>query len=253
MVLGDPDDPDVHVGIGTSIPGTKLHVITNGPHIGILGEATTTGTGIFAKADQSGGFALYTDGSSFFAGDTTPFNTPSLYNGVVIGSINPTAPDSVAYLFAFDYGRFQSHTLALNHPGGRVGIGTTTPDQTLTVNGDASKLGGGSWQSYSDERLKDLKADFSTGLEAVMQLQPIRYEYKQNNSAGIKSEGEHIGFSAQAVQKVVPEAVVQDDKGYLLVNNDPILWTMLNAIKEQQKEIEQLRKEVQEMRAGQGR
>jgi hypothetical protein len=26
-----------------------------------------------------------------------------------------------------------------------------------------------------------------------------------------------------------------------MVNNDPILWTMLNAIKEQQKEIEQLK------------
>ena len=54
----------------------------------------------------------------------------------------------------------------------------------------------------------------------------------------------------------------QNDKGYLLVNNDPILWTMLNAIKEQQaqmenqqKEIQQLRQEVKRLRsaANQGR
>jgi hypothetical protein len=39
---------------------------------------------------------------------------------------------------------------------------------------------------------------------------------------------------AQEVQKVIPEAVTENSKGYLLVNNDPIIWTMLNAIKEQQ-------------------
>jgi hypothetical protein len=33
-----------------------------------------------------------------------------------------------------------------------------------------------------------------------------------------------------------------------MVNNDPILWTMLNAIKEQQKEIEALKKEIKQLR-----
>ena len=32
---------------------------------------------------------------------------------------------------------------------GRVGIGTTSPDQLLSVNGNASKVGGGSWASFS--------------------------------------------------------------------------------------------------------
>ena len=121
---------------------------------------------------------------------------------------------------------------------GKVGIGTTAPDQTLSVGtGDASKPGGGSWLAFSDERLKNIKGRFTPGLKAVMQLQPIHYQYKADNVLGIKSEGEHIGFSAQAVQKIIPEAVTKNDKGYLLVNNDPILWTMLNAIKEQQKQI----------------
>jgi hypothetical protein len=82
-----------------------------------------------------------------------------------------------------------------------------------------------------------------------MQLQPLRYEYKPDNALGIKSAGEHIGFSAQAVQQVIPEAVTSTSTGYLMVNSDPILWTMLNAIKEQQKEIEQLKTEVRRLRA----
>src|SRR5207237_10217486 len=49
-----------------------------------------------------------------------------------------------------------------------------------------------------------------------------------------------VGVGARAVQQIIPEAVTRNDKGYLLINNDPILWTMLNAIKEQQSEIEKL-------------
>jgi len=54
---------------------------------------------------------------------------------------------------------------------------------------------------------------------------------------GLNSVGERIGLGAHAVQQVIPEAVTKNAEGYLMVNNDPIIWTMLNAIKEQQKEI----------------
>src|SRR5262249_15552528 len=120
-----------------------------------------------------------------------------------------------------------------------VGIGTPAPDTKLSVSGNADKsVGGGSWAIFSDERLKNINGPFTEGLDAVMQLEPIRFECKPDNALGLKSQGEQIGFSAQAVQKLVPEAVTMNETGYLLINNDPILWTMLNAIKEQQAQIE---------------
>ena len=131
----------------------------------------------------------------------------------------------------------------------RVGIGTNAPDQKLSVNGDASKSGGGAWLVFSDERLKNIRGTFNSGLKAVMQLQPIRYQYRPNNDLGITSNGEHIGFGAQAVQKVIPEAVTANANGYLMVNNDPIIWTMLNAIKEQQQQILELKREIRHLRA----
>ena len=82
-----------------------------------------------------------------------------------------------------------------------------------------------------------------------MQLHPLRYEYKRDNALGIKSAGEHIGFGAQSVQKIIPEAVSKNARGYLLVNNDPILWTMLNAIKEQPQTIEKLQQENNKLKA----
>ena len=133
--------------------------------------------------------------------------------------------------------------------GGQVGIGTTAPTDTLSVNGTASKTGGGTWAVFSDQRLKNVKGRFSLGLKAVMQLQPLRYEYKPDNALGLKSAGEQVGFAAQELQKVIPEAVIKNSAGYLMVNSDPILWTMLNAIKEQQKEIAELKAQVQKLNA----
>src|SRR5262249_47389271 len=117
-------------------------------------------------------------------------------------------------------------------PTGSIGIGTTGPTDTLSVNGTASKPGGGAWAVFSDERLKNIKGSYTSGLNAVMRLQPLRYNYKPNNALGLKSEEEYIGFGAQALQKVIPEAVTRNANGYLQVNNDPVIWTMLNAIKE---------------------
>ena len=47
---------------------------------------------------------------------------------------------------------------------------------------------------------------------------------------------------------MLPEAVSENNKGYLLVNNDPIIWAMLNAIKEQQQEIKAQRQQIRALR-----
>jgi hypothetical protein len=155
---------------------------------------------------------------------------------------------AVGFIQSFDRGAGTEKILTLNPDAvGKVGIGTTGPTATLSVNGTANKPGGGSWDVFSDERLKNIKGRFNPGLSALMQLQPIRYEYKRDNALGLKSEGEHVGFGAQSLQKIIPEAVTQNSSGYLTVNNDPILWTMLNAIKEQQKEIAELKGQVRRL------
>jgi Chaperone of endosialidase len=178
----------------------------------------------------------------------------SATNGIGIGKNNSTDLLVIGYDNTSNFGAIGSFAggiqtvLALNPLGGNVGIGTTAPTDTLSVNGTASKPGGGSWSVFSDERLKNIKGRFTSGLSAVMQLQPLRYEYRQNNALGLNSNGEHVGFGAQALQKIIPEAVTSTANGYLVVNNDPIIWTMLNAIKEQQKEIEQLKAQIQQLR-----
>lgn len=186
-------------------------------------------------------------GSLFSAAGGIEINAAGVDTALAMGADDT---NNVGWIQALEPGvSFTTRPLSLQPNGGRVGINTNAPDQLLSVNGEASKAGGGNWLVFSDERLKNIKGPFNSGLKAVMQLQPIRYEYKPNNPVGINLKGEHVGFGAQSLQKIIPEAVTSTESGYLQVNNDPILWTMLNAIKEQQKEIEQLKTEVRRLRA----
>jgi len=194
----------------------------------------TTGTynvGVGTFAGDAGDSSEGTGSNNTAVGGNAIFQTGSLSNATIIGA---NAEGS------------QSNTLVLGCIAGvnscpatvSVGIGTSTPDNLLTVNGSADKPGGGSWETYSDGRLKTVNGSFGSGLDQVMQLRPIRYRYKADNAIGIRDRDEHIGVAAQEVQRVIPEAVTENDKGYLLVNNDPIIWSLVNAIQEQQREIE---------------
>ena len=210
-----------NVGVGTASPSQRLEAKASAAGLPATSGTTQTGIARFSQGSGAGVVDLGFGGASG------------------AGWVQATNSSNLATNF----------DLLLNPNGGNVGIGTTAPTDTLSVNGTASKPGGGSWAVFSDERLKIIKGRFDGGLQAVMQLQPIRYEYKRNNALGLRAAQEHVGFGAQALQKVIPEAVTRNENGYLQVNNDPIIWTMLNAIKEQQKEIQLLKGQVRQLRA----
>jgi endosialidase-like protein len=215
---------DGKVGVGTAGPATRMDVRS--------ADAATASVADVANSDGTRFLSFYSGRSDNNGAALIWDSNQALRFGN--GDINAAVSFS-------EWARFTN--------AGRLGIGTAAPDSPLTVNGNASKPGGGSWNSFSDIRLKNIKGAFNTGLKAVMQLRPLRYEYRPNNSLGLVSNGEHVGFSAQDVQKVIPQAVTQTESGYLMVNNDPIIWTMLNAIKEQQVQIEQLKSQIRQLRA----
>ena len=215
------------VGVGTASPGFALDAQQNSSN-------NATGTVLRLKGNSAG------------ANDNTQIRFTGKTNGdlFTIGT-DITTNNGTRNFQVFDL--IAGTARATIDSSGNVGIGTTAPTQTLSVNGTAGKPGGGTWDVFSDERLKNIKGRYNSGLKALMQLQPIRYEYKPNNPLGIKSEGENVGFGAQSLQKIIPEAVTRDSSGYLMVKSDPVLWTMLNAIKEQQKEIVELRAQVRRL------
>ena len=209
------------VGIGTTIPSATLDVVApNQVGLFVRGPESGVGAGLDLQTTGPGGmqWEILDTGSNSAQGP----------NKLNIRNVN-TGNDVLTILAS-----------------GAVGIETRDPDNSLTVNGSADKPGGGSWGTFSDGRLKTVAGTYDTGLDAILRLTPVRYHYKEQNAMGIKDGEEHVGFVAQEVDKAIPEAVTRNSRGYLLVNNDPILWTMLNAIKQQQAEIETLTRSVHE-------
>lgn len=119
-----------------------------------------------------------------------------------------------------------------NYFADEVSIGTSAvPGYNLVVNGTAAKTGGGSWSTLSDLRLKDLKGDYQKGLEEIIRLRPVKFTYKPGNPRGLDAGEEQIGFVAQEVQQVFPEAVSLCKDGYLDFNMHTINVALVNAVK----------------------
>ncbi|PNU18798.1 hypothetical protein C2E25_15820 [Geothermobacter hydrogeniphilus] len=207
------DDRLFVIGNGSSAttPSDALVVLKNGnTGIGTLGpEATLHVAG--------GNWDLSSTEGDFKIGDTS--------NRLKIGVATGGGGAGQARIYAegtnpkLFLGAGGAAILDLDGPSGNA---TFTGD--LTVNGTFS--------NPSDIRLKDVHGNFERGLEDILKLQPIVYSYKRDNPLHLTSTETLYGFSAQALQKVIPEAVSELQDGYLKVSKDPVLWAMLNAIKQ---------------------
>jgi hypothetical protein len=236
MVLGSINGVNgatasTNVGIGTTTPVSLLDVADQGLHTYIGDACGIAGYG--GVAFGTAGFQTCTNYSILGDGANTFINSPT---GNISFRVKNAGDPSAMVITS----------------GGDVGIGVNSPDNSLTVNGNADKPGGGSWGTYSDVRLKRLTGSFDAGLSQILKVKPVRYHYKEDNALGIRDRDEHVGLVAQEVQKVIPEAVTENSQGYLLVNNDPILWTMLNAIKEQQALINKQQRQIKQLTSQMG-
>ena len=133
-------------------------------------------------------------------------------------------------------------------PTGRVGIGMTGPGYQLELStNSAGKPTSSTWTITSDERLKNIEGNYSKGLSEIIKLQPISYHYK-NVGEKVFDESvlkeQAIGFSAQEVQKIFPEAVRMGSDGYLNLDIHPILIAYVNAIKQQQEMIKKQQEQI---------
>lgn len=253
--------PDGDVGIGITDPAQKLHVkgITR-----ITPENGTTDPAVLQVGAGRTGAGL-----AFI--DTYP--QPGPWMGRLLSNSEGVTTFSHQGSMQFQIRTFgtaplwfvagnQSRLTILS--SGNVGIGTNSPTAMFHVNGSAVKPGGGDWGTASDAKLKSNVQSFTKGIDAVMQINPVTFNY--NGKAGIEdTETVHTGIIAQEFQKISPESIFRykhtevtdlgDDKGfktgateeYLGVDPSQITYMLVNAVKEQQAIINDLKDQVAEM------
>lgn len=98
----------------------------------------------------------------------------------------------------------------------------------------------------SDTTLKTNILPNQYGLKKVMDLETIKFNWKDKVSKGSQNE---VGFNAQNLQKVIPEATYTiPSNGKLGIKDDAIIATLTKAIQEQQEMIEELQKEIKRIK-----
>jgi hypothetical protein len=137
---------------------------------------------------------------------------------------------------------------------GNVGIGITIPTDKLHVNGDlritgvARKPGGGSWTSSSDARLKKKVGPLAHGLDRLLQLRGVQFEWKEPDKMGNLS-GPQLGFIAQEVEKTFPQWVSSDPDGYKELTIRGFEALTVEAFRELKNDVEDLKKRLAKLDA----
>jgi hypothetical protein len=119
---------------------------------------------------------------------------------------------------------------------------------------------------YSDERLKTKINTITDAIEKIKSLEGFVYvENDLARSLGYTNQKEQAGVSAQQIQAVLPQAVSlapfdmqgvaetgevisKTGENYLTVKYDRIVPLLIEGIKEQQLQIEELKKEIKELK-----
>ena len=110
---------------------------------------------------------------------------------------------------------------------------------------------------YSDERLKHFHGKIDNPIDKIKQLNG--YYFTENEKAkelGYDNDKQQVGVNAQEVQKVLPEVVDVApvsykegvDEEYLTVHYDKLVPLLIEAVKEQQDQIELLKAEIKELK-----
>jgi hypothetical protein len=133
---------------------------------------------------------------------------------------------------------------------GYVGIGTPTPAALLDVAGGilGRDINGITVNLTSDARFKRNLLPIDSALGKVLSLNGLSFEWRveEYKDKGFP-EGRHYGVIAQEIEKVLPEVVKERPDGSKSVAYMEIIPVLIEAIKEQQKEIEQLNKKLSEL------
>jgi hypothetical protein len=93
----------------------------------------------------------------------------------------------------------------------------------------------------SDERLKENITPIANALDKVKSLTGVEFDWKPEHKEAHGHEGRDTGIIAQQVLAVMPTAVRTNDTGYLAVRYEKLISLLIEGMKEQQTQIDELK------------
>ncbi len=248
------DNSNKRLGLGTAAPSTMLDISQ------FATASTAEEIAHFAIADDAVAYISIRNGSTTDAlfspqfrfrgsGSTTAGNIQAMIStdsgtspalvltGQLASSVIATRPILAVRNYTTDL-----MTVLAN---GNVGIGTTAPSYALDVkvagtgiiarfNNDNTAgctiADGGTISCSSDRNLKKNILGLSYGLEDVMKLNPVSFNWNFEGD----DKGKSLGFIAQDVENLIPGLVATDEKGIKSLNTIGLIPVLTKAIQEQE-------------------
>ena len=128
---------------------------------------------------------------------------------------------------------------------GNVGIGVARPVYKLQVNGPVHGIG---FVNMSDERYKKNINIIDSALDKVTSIEGVTFKWDADSYPYNAPEGVQLGLIAQQVENSVPDVVITDENGDKSICYDRLIPLLVEAVKEQQQTIEDLKIEVEDLK-----
>lgn len=241
--------------IGVYASGTDIGIESQGGDSAFLGNGTVYGanlTGGFSGAIGVGGtFGLYGSGSSAGAYATNGPDSAYLgFGGYGLYTSDPVYMGGGSFDLQGGTRKWYFNTRSDNGdleliPGNN---GVLDSNHRLWINSGTGHIFALGFDNWSDARLKNIKDDYTGGLDVIEQLQPKNFTWKADASKGTEAPNQ-VGFIAQEVQNVLPDAVAtgSDPDGTLGINQMVFTSTLVNAIKELKAENDDLKARLDDL------
>ena len=229
--------------IASGFDSTALGANTNasGGASTAMGSFTTANGG--ASVAMGSGTSAFGYGSTTTGGSTTAsgdfstamgsFTIASDFSSLVLGQYNSVGSTVTANASEF----------SLDNTAFVIGNGLSWENRSdalvIKFNGDATLAG--NLNINSDARLKANIVSLGSTLSKLLQIDGKSYTMKKD-----ESERQKIGLLAQDIEKVFPE-LVSESHGVKSVNYQGLVPVLINALKEQQNEIEILKQQQSEI------
>jgi hypothetical protein len=265
------------VGVGTSTPSGLLHLHVgsaddSGVHFTNTVSGATGGDGISVGIDDEGTgylwnleytpivFGVNNDEAMRISEDGDLGLWNDLYqisgdsgDGFIMHSRRDNGYDFWQMAPVTGWSTDWGKGIALVRSTGYVGIGTSSPSHILHITAQGRSTSS-SWATSSDRRVKTNIQPLAGGLDTILRLNPVTFEYIPEYRIGKSGlDGKQRGFIAQEVEAVMPEMVkVIDEKfgdkeisDFRLLTNSDFVPLLVKAVKELKAFVDSLAAKVE--------
>jgi hypothetical protein len=214
-------------------PTEKLHITSTNTHALIEGGGDKVGIDLFFTGAAGRRYEIASTGAGAGGAGRLKITDKTL-------SVDRFTIDPVGNVFLGD----ESSPTLLAMDNGNVGIGHSNPPNILTVvQSSPTDPIADAWTVYSSRRWKTDIKTIDRALDKVMDLRGVSYKWKTDGKPD-------IGLIAEEVGEVIPEIVAFEENGSdaKSVDYQRIVALLIEATKEQQKTIDELQAEVNNLK-----